>query len=347
MRIANILSLGILVLASPAAARDSSLPILDMHLHTTPVTTFGPPPHALCVPVQPGMPPMEPDRLWIDTLRDAMKAPECPRFVWSARSDSELMASTIAEMRKYNVFGVLSYDPQSVARWKQAAPELFYSAVTFAIGGRKQHSLEMLRALHSQGRLKIFGEVENQYAGVAPNDPRMDPYWALMEELDIPVAYHMGSGPPGSQAVVPTYRVAFSNPLLLEPVLAKYPKLRISVMHYGEPFIDEMIALLGAYPQVYVDLGGIQWQRHQDRFNREMKELIDAGFAKRIMFGSDQMSWPGLIGESIRIVESVPFLTEVQKRDIYYNNAARFLRLPREEITRHHGGSLPAEFQPR
>jgi predicted TIM-barrel fold metal-dependent hydrolase len=54
------------------------------------------------------------------------------------------------------------------------------------------------------------------------------------------------------------------------------------------------------------------------------------------MFGSDQMVWPGLIELSIEIIEEAPFLSEEQKRDIFYNNAARFLRLSDEEIARHH-----------
>jgi uncharacterized protein len=35
--------------------------------------------------------------------------------------------------------------------------------------------------------------------------------------------------------------------------------------------------------------------------------------------------------------EEAPFLSREQKRDILYNNAARFLRLSEEEIARHHG----------
>ena len=31
-----------------------------------------------------------------------------------------------------------------------------------------------------------------------------------------------------------------------------------------------------------------------------------------------------------------PFLTKQQKRDIFYDNAARFLRLSNEDIARHH-----------
>jgi predicted TIM-barrel fold metal-dependent hydrolase len=54
------------------------------------------------------------------------------------------------------------------------------------------------------------------------------------------------------------------------------------------------------------------------------------------MFGSDQMIWPGIIEPAIKVIEDAPFLTSAQKRDIFYNNAARFLRLSKEEIARHH-----------
>ena len=54
------------------------------------------------------------------------------------------------------------------------------------------------------------------------------------------------------------------------------------------------------------------------------------------MFGSDQMIWPGVIERSVEIIEEAPFLNAQQKRDIMYNNAARFLKLSDEEIQRHH-----------
>jgi predicted TIM-barrel fold metal-dependent hydrolase len=63
---------------------------------------------------------------------------------------------------------------------------------------------------------------------------------------------------------------------------------------------------------------------------------VDAGFGDRIMFGTDQGIWPDLIEVSIRAIEDAPFLSEAQKRDILYNNAARFLRLSPAEIARHH-----------
>ena len=45
------------------------------------------------------------------------------------------------------------------------------------------------------------------------------------------------------------------------------------------------------------------------------------------MFGSDQMQWPEAIGRAVEAIESADFLTAEHRRDIFYNNAVRFLRL--------------------
>jgi len=70
-------------------------------------------------------------------------------------------------------------------------------------------------------------------------------------------------------------------------------------------------------------------------FYRWLQTLVEAGYGDRIMFGSDQMIWPGVIEPSIRAIEDAPFLSATQKRDILYENAARFLRLSAEERARH------------
>jgi predicted TIM-barrel fold metal-dependent hydrolase len=41
-------------------------------------------------------------------------------------------------------------------------------------------------------------------------------------------------------------------------------------------------------------------------------------------------------GEGISAILEADFLTDSQKRDILYNNAARFLRLTDEQIAEHH-----------
>jgi hypothetical protein len=54
------------------------------------------------------------------------------------------------------------------------------------------------------------------------------------------------------------------------------------------------------------------------------------------LFGSDAMIWPETIDVAIQSIETATFLTEEQKRDIFYRNAARFLRLSEQEIASHH-----------
>jgi len=61
------------------------------------------------------------------------------------------------------------------------------------------------------------------------------------------------------------------------------------------------------------------------------------------MFGSDQMIWPEAIEMAIAGIESARFLTSEQKRDIFYNNAVRFLRLKKEIDSA--GAKLPRSRQ--
>ena len=142
----------------------------------------------------------------------------------------------------------------------------------------------------------------------------------------------MGPGPPGA-AYFPdmkTYRARLSSPLELEEALIKHPNLRVWIMHAGWPMIDDLLALLWAHPQVYVDTGVIDFVIPRAAFHRYLQRIVEAGFEKRIMFGSDQMNWAKAIDYALESINTAPFLTEEQKRDILYNNAARFLRLDHE-----------------
>jgi predicted TIM-barrel fold metal-dependent hydrolase len=142
-------------------------------------------------------------------------------------------------------------------------------------------------------------------------------------EFDVPVLIHME----GIAGASPEFRIAAGHPALLEDVLVRHPKIRIYVENTAFPFLEEMIALMYRYPQVYADLSTISWIIPRKAFYNYLKGLMDADLEKRLMFGSDQMAWPETIGLAIEAIESANFLTEKQKRDIFYNNAVRFLRL--------------------
>jgi hypothetical protein len=42
-------------------------------------------------------------------------------------------------------------------------------------------------------------------------------------------------------------------------------------------------------------------------FHGQLKMLIDAGLGKRMMFGSGQITWPGLIEPPITVIEEASF----------------------------------------
>jgi hypothetical protein len=177
-------------------------------------------------------------------------------------------------------------------------------------------------------RFYVFGELALQYEGKTLADPELDPYLAICERMGIPVAVHTGMGPPNTPYnCCPKFRAHLGNPLLIEEVLIKYPKMKIQLMHLGFPWLQETKAILNVYPQVYADIGAIDWIRPVADFYSYFKSLVDAGYGKRIMYGSDQMAWEDAIPLSIKNVENAPFLNEEQKQDIFYNNAARFYNI--------------------
>jgi predicted TIM-barrel fold metal-dependent hydrolase len=211
---------------------------------------------------------------------------------------------------------------------------LEFPRYTAPVNNRSEYwpELDELRQLFESGQLQVMGEVTAQYAGVAPNDPRLEPYYALAEELDVPFCLHTGFGPPNSPYMGdPDFRMRYGNPLLLEDVLVQHPNLRIYIAHGGYPFIEETIAVMMMYPQVYADISGINWLLTPEEFHAYLKQLMDARLGRRIMFGTDQMIWPEAVEMSINAIESATFLTEEQKQDIYFNNAADFLKLDKSK----------------
>ena len=307
------MTVGVLVLmalrVASSVAGTERPPIIDVHQHAHGMRYLpdGSPPPRLCVndPVECDNPPSK------YTTADG------------------LLEGTLEYMRRYNIVRavVTSHNPTELAKWQDAAPQRF-------IGGRSwgsaetTPSLEELRKGFQSGLYGVLGEIGTQYSGVAPDAAELEPYFALAEELDVTVLVHTA----GIGARVPTFKVAAGNPLLLEPVLKHHPQLRLYVENAGYPFGDEMIAMLYMYPNLYADISTITWIVPRTAFHNYLRRLLTAGFGQRLMFGSDQMIWPETIGLAVEAIEAADFLTEQQRRDIFFNNAVRFFGFDVEEL---------------
>jgi uncharacterized protein len=303
-----ILTVGV-TLAGRSLAQSAiqPLPIIDVHLHAYDAADWkGPRPNPVSVKPSPA-------------------------------TAEQHMRQTLAAMDRYNIVKAIVSGPlEVVEQWRTAAPGRILASPLFGrpnvdFYGRPLPQIGELRSLFKSGRLSAIGEVVAQYEGLSPSDPSLEPYFALAEELDVPIGIHTGTSFPGTPYQgYPRFRLALGNPLLLEDLLVRHPKLRVFIAHGGEPWRRETIALMGMYQQVYMDVGAI-WllgSFNQAAIDDWFREMFSHGLGKRIMFGTDQMRWPDAIGMTIEMIESVKFLTEEQRRDIFYNNAARFLRLP-------------------
>lgn len=323
-----------------------TIPILDMHMHARTAAHYGPTGLPLCAPVA-RMPRWD-QRYPFGEEPNA--PPPCNNPLFSAQSDSGVRQETLRIMKQYRVIGVLGGDPPLVAEWQRASPGRFiagldvhFDAKTAAMrsataAGAPEHPLPLdtIRALYNRGAFRVLAEVMNQYAGILPDDARLEPMWAMAEELGIPVGIHVGGGGPAEAYTgSPAFRARMQSALTVEEVLVRHPKLRLYVMHGGYPMLDDLLALLFSHPQVYVELSMADNVETRASFYRYLRAIVDAGYGDRVMFGSDQMVWPGLITAAVRGIDEAPFLTAAQKRDIFYHNAARFLRLTREEIAQH------------
>jgi hypothetical protein len=254
------------------------------------------------------------------------------------KNGEEHMLATLSAMRRYNIVrGFVSNVHCSIDvlwRWRDAAADRIVATPYFeGTGGSPLPDISVLRSAYARGWLGAMGEIGAQYGGISASDPKLEPYFALAEQLDLPVGVHTGISFPGitNDPCCRNFRVTLGNPALLEEVLIRHPKLRLYIMHGGHPYLQETIAIMSVYPQVYADLAVIDWIIPRDEFHEYLRSLIRAGMGKRLMFGSDQMAWPEAIGMAIEGIESARFLTQEQKRDIFYNNAARFLRLDKPE----------------
>lgn len=294
-------------------------PIIDVHVHAMKVNpNFS---SEMCPWFLKDMPGSGPEQEPPSFINTGCIAPLKP-----AKSDKEMQEAILRANKELNVTMVVSGDADIIHKWHSAAPDRIIPSI--GISNSDQMTVEAFKDSLSNGFYRVMGEVAPQYQGMSPSDMSLDAYFGVAEELGVPVGIHMGTGGNGMANITsPKYRASLGQPFLLEDMLARHPKLKIWVMHAGYPMVDQMIALMGANAYVYVDLAGFIWSYPQEEIHAYLKRLVQAGFAKRILYGTDLMMWPELLETSIGVIENADYLSEDQKRDIFFNNAVRFFNL--------------------
>ncbi|MGN8224315.1 amidohydrolase family protein [Gracilimonas sp. BCB1] len=284
--------------------------------------------------------------------QSAQRIPIIDVHLHATNENAASVEKVLQQMEDHHVvLAVLSgADRELAVAWKASAPHKFKIGPSFPCTdgmyprmypcfpeNNGWPDLDWLRTEYEDGRMSALGEMLYVYYGISPADKQLDPYFKLAAELSIPVGVHAGHGPPPQsrmEGCCPNFKEEMGNPLLLKPVLDKYPDLKIWLMHGGEiNFHDQAIQLMKAYPNVYADMSILNSVMPAELHARLLKSFIDAGLEDRLMFGSDNLPY-GLI---LKRLNELDFLSDKQRRGILYDNAARFFDLSEETKVKHLG----------
>ena len=170
-----------------------------------------------------------------------------------------------------------------------------------------------------EGKIDFFGEVLTQYFGISSSDSLLFPYYRLAEKYSLPVGIHTGGAGPDHGS--PHFKMELGDPALLKPVLQKFPGLKVWIMHGGDQFFMEAIALMQDYKNVYADISVLcnPYIVPPERFAMIVKAFVAAGLEDRLLFGTDNA--PAAV--AIAAVQRLP-LTALQRQKIFYRNAEQF-----------------------
>jgi predicted TIM-barrel fold metal-dependent hydrolase len=120
--------------------------------------------------------------------------------------------------------------------------------------------------------------------GFDPSADEYRPLWAALAELRLPVVVH--SGQTGIGAGMPAgagFKLRYSNPMLLDDVLAENEGLTIVFAHPAVPWVDEQLSIATHKPGAWIDLSG--WSPKY--FPPQLVRAFGSYLQDRVVFGSD------------------------------------------------------------
>jgi predicted TIM-barrel fold metal-dependent hydrolase len=152
----------------------------------------------------------------------------------------------------------------------------------------------------------------------APDDPRLDPIYALAAEAGRPIVMHSGREP-----CLEGYRAdihSICNVARTRRVLERHPRLKLVVPHLGADEIQDHFALLDEFPNLYLDttmlLGGYFVPAPPlDELERR---------ADRILYGTDFPNLPYEWDRELRWLEAQPLQTSTREAILGKNALALF-----------------------
>lgn len=198
------------------------------------------------------------------------------------------------------------------ADFAEHTPDCLHTATFFP----EHHAESYVEAALESGA-QIF-KVHIQVGRFHPGDPLLNRVWGLIEDAQVPVLIHCGSGPvPGE----------YTGPAPIAALLQRFPRLQLIIAHMGMPEYTEFLDLADNYAGVHLDttMAWTDFSEERAPFPRsEYGRLLSLG--DRVLFGSDFPNIPYSYGHSIQAVERLE-LGDAWLQQVCYQNAARLFNI--------------------
>jgi predicted TIM-barrel fold metal-dependent hydrolase len=134
--------------------------------------------------------------------------------------------------------GVAAYLNDWSRSFADSVPEVIRSATFFPEDGVAAYVGELV-----DSGVELF-KLHLQVGEFHLDDPLLDEVWGLLEDADVPVLVHAGSGPVGND---------FTGPGSMQRLLERHPRLPIIVAHMGAPEVVRFLRLAEQYERVRLD----------------------------------------------------------------------------------------------
>lgn len=187
---------------------------------------------------------------------------------------------------------------------------------------------ELVRAVETLGLrgYKILAPIVERRL----DDPVLDPLWKTAERYRLPVLIHFGilGGGGGIGNAVNM------NPLIIHDIAKGFPDISFIIPHFSCGYTRELLQLMWACPNVYVDTTGtndwIRWNPYPLTIQGLFRTFIETVGSERIIFGTDSNHFPrGFAYQNFQVQWQACLdlgLNDNALRAIFHDNAEHLLQ---------------------
>ncbi len=208
-------------------------------------------------------------------------------------------------------------DVPALAKEVARAPGKLYSLLWFD-SRQSEKSLQELTTLVEQFPAVLIGvKTVFPYLYQSPLQREFWPLYTFCQEHQLPLQFHFGGNPRMEAAC---------HPSLFATLTHTFPQLSIVCLHGGGGWWQDMPALLATYPNIYLEVEGLQL--HEAQLNLPpsvLPYLLQRCAATKLMFGSDRLVREEKYFRRVQVIRNI---SPSYRDDLCSRTATRIYRLP-------------------